>query len=185
MTKTILLLLNKVLTSNASSQHLLAKYYNKSFRIIFPVFSISAVVEKNGSLGLYEQNEVDSTIKIPLSSLNYLINQDKLAIIKQIEINGDKNFGLFLLELLSKLNWNIIDHDKIPGSKILVNFFIKLNEQLQLVATNAAHSITEYLLYETEDLVTQYEMNDFCREVDELNNRADILKARINLLLNA
>ncbi len=179
------MLLNKALTSNEGSQHLLAQHYNKSFRILFPVFSISAIIEKNGSLSIHEQYEVDSIIKIPLSSLNYLINQDKLAIIKQIEISGDKNFGLFLLELLSKLNWNIIDHDKILGSKILVKFFIKLNKQLQLVVTNATHSITEYLLYETEDLVTQYEMNDFCKEVDELNNRADILKARINLLLNA
>ena len=177
------MLLNKALISNESSQYLLAQHHNKTFRIIFPIFSISAIIEKNGGLSICEQNNVDTTIKIPISSINYFINQDKLAIIKQIDISGDKNFGLFLLELLSKLNWDIISHDKIPGSKILANFFISLNKQFHLIATNAVESFTEYLLYETQDLVTQYEMSDFCKEVDELNDRVDILKARINLLL--
>ena len=50
------------------------------------------------------------------------------------------------------------------------------------MAGNAVTSIKEYLLYETEDLITHHEMKDFCQAVDELNNRVDILKARINLL---
>lgn len=183
----ILMLLNKILLSNESSQNLLAKHHNKSFCLVFPVFSISAIIDKNGLLDNHKAEDIDSIITIPYSTINYLINQDKLALIKEIDISGDKNFGIFILEVLSKLNWNIIDQDKIPGGRIIIStlstFFKKLNTQFQLVAGNAINSIKEYLLYETEDLVTSYEMTDFCQAVDELNNRVDILRARINLLL--
>ena len=182
----ILILLNKVLLANESSQKLLTKNQGKSFRLVLPVFSISAIINANGLLDIHTKDEFSSTITIPTSIISPLINQDKLALIKEIDISGDKNFGLFILETLSKLNWNIIDQDKIPGGRIVIGtlstFFNNLKSQLQLVAGNAVTSIKEYLLYETEDLITHHEMKDFCQAVDELNNRVDILKARINLL---
>ena len=188
MTKPILLLLNKVLSSNEGSKSLLAKNHGKKFRIIVPIFSLNAIIGYNGLLDNYDGNEFDTIIKVPFSVFNYLINKDKLALIKQIDISGDKNFGLFILEVLSKLNWNIIDYDNIPGgilvAKTISSFFLQLKNQFQLISGNAVNSVHEYLLYETEDLVTHFEMNDFCHGVDELNNRTDILKAKINLLLH-
>jgi ubiquinone biosynthesis protein UbiJ len=189
MINPLLLILNKALLANESSRHLLAKHHNKNFQIIFPAFSISAIISDSGLLDAYEQNEYTSVIVIPLSAVNYFINHDKLELIKQISISGDKNFGLYILEVLSNINWHIIDNDKILSSGFIINtiskFFIELKKQIELVGSNAITSVNEYLLYESEDLVTRYEMDDFCQAVDELNSRTDLLNARINSLLES
>ena len=43
-----------------------------------------------------------------------------------------------------------------------------------------ATSISEYLLYETKDIVNKFAIEDFCNQVDELKSRVEILIKRIN-----
>ena len=68
----ILILLNKVLLANESSQKLLTKNQGKSFRLVLPVFSISAIINANGLLDIHTEDEVSSTITIPTSIISPL-----------------------------------------------------------------------------------------------------------------
>ena len=186
MTSAILTFLNKVLESNEGSRNRLMAYAGKSFQIRLPFLSLSASISAKG---LFESAETyTATIDIPLTAASYLINKDKLAIFKQIRFSGDVVFGREILEILAALQFTgVIYNNSNPLTMLAVNKFISiltaLKNQMQLLSSNASHSISEYLLYESEDLVTRYEMEGFCTGVDDLSARTERLNAQINFLL--
>ena len=57
-----------------------------------------------------------------------------------------------------------------------------ISYQLTLTLNNASNSIKEYLLYETEELITKFEINHFCEQVDALRAKSEILEQKIQLL---
>ena len=65
----------------------------------------------------------------------------------------------------------------------LEQIFTHIHNQLRLINHNSAHSISEYLLYESTDIVTRHEITNFCNDVDDITNRFDRLNQRLNLLL--
>ena len=178
---------NKVMLLNESSIIKLKMHQGKSFQITLLGISFEALIDVDGSL--IKPSSPNHTVKIlaPLSLATYLINQDQLNAFSQIKFIGDNSFGRELLEILSNLQLSAIyKENSLERSLILnkINQIIQFSKNnLHLLHCNISKSISEYLLYETEDLVTHYEIDEFCDEVDHLGNRVDILKARINLLL--
>ena len=53
---------------------------------------------------------------------------------------------------------------------------------MQLIVYNTSQSISEYLQYETQDIVSKYEIEQFCNDIDELKEKTELLSKRFNLL---
>jgi ubiquinone biosynthesis protein UbiJ len=159
----------------------------KSFKFITPLGILSGQIDIDGFI----INEVDNTaytviINIPVAVSSYLINQDQIAAFKQLKFQGDRVFGREFLELLVNLNFSgLYTSESVAVLFIqqqLQQFFIGLKNTLQLITTNTVNSVTEYLLYESEDLITQYELKQFCDEVDSINERTNLLIAKFEYI---
>lgn len=186
MINPVLIFINKTLETNEGSRLLLLQYKNKSFKINFNLLSIAGMIGNHGYIEPVQNDTIDVEITIPFSTATYLINQDKLEIFKKIIFTGDINFGRNILEIFSNLKFSGAYADASPLYLFLFNNLIKIfgiiSTQVKLISNNASHSISEYLQYESEDLVTKYEMENFCNSVDDLNNRTNRLVAQIHLL---
>lgn len=180
------LIFNKILSSNEGSLNILRKYHGKSFKLNLIGFHFSGLIEADGLITKPVDETYTVEITIPLSTASYLIHQDRLATYKEITFHGDQAFGRELLEILSNLHFSGVYSNASPVTLLFVNQFSKaiqaIKNNLSLIQSNVGTSVSEYLLYETEDLVTHYELEEFCNAVDELNSRTDRLTARINLL---
>lgn len=181
------MIFNKLLSINPACQNLLKKNIGKSFTIQLVGIRLNALIDSDGSLINPIHNTYDTIINIPIQSTTYLINQDKLATFKSITIAGNKNFGRALLETFAKLNLNGIYANKSPISGFLIiqleNIFNLIKNQMKLMNNNATHSISEYLLYESQDIATKYEIEKFCDEVDSLRSKTDRLTLQIKRLV--
>ena len=177
-------LINIILSDNPGSRELLAKQQGKAFKLIFPGFGISAVCDIDGYLITHDVVNYDVIIKIPLDSAAFLIDKDKLAVYKKISFNGDTNFGRGLLEIFSKLHLDGI-YTKVnsPLMLMVLNKFTDLvkitTNYLKFLANNSGNTLKEYLRYETQDIVTRLENDQFCNNVDELQSLSEFLEQQI------
>ncbi|MCX8514317.1 MAG: hypothetical protein ORN24_01990 [Burkholderiales bacterium] len=180
-------ILNRLLEVNNGSLNQLQMHCGKSFKFITPLGILSGQIDIDGFI----INEVDNTaytviINIPVAVSSYLINQDQIAAFKQLKFQGDRVFGREFLELLVNLNFSgLYTSESVAVLFIqqqLQQFFIGLKNTLQLITTNTVNSVTEYLLYESEDLITQYELKQFCDEVDSINERTNLLIAKFEYI---
>jgi len=178
-------LLNKLLESNESGRSLLSKYAHRSFCLIVPGFNIKALIDESGFLShTIDDSQYDVSIHIPISSATYLVNNDKLELYKKIEFHGDSNLGRELLEIIANLHFSgLYNLSSSPFKLIIVNklhhIFETIKQQIKLMRTNTSTSVREYLLYESEDLVTHFEHDSFCNEVDSLRERTVKLEHQI------
>lgn len=182
-------LLNIILSTNSGSRDLLAKYQGMTFKLMFPGFNISAQCDIDGYFIVYNLANYDVIINIPLDSATFLIDKDKLAVYKKISFNGNTGFGRELLEILSKLHLDGI-YTKINSPLILLalNKFTDLikviNNYLKFFASNGSNTLKEYLMYETEDIITRFENDQFCDNVDELKSKIEHLEQQIKQYQN-
>lgn len=182
----VLLGLNTVLKHNEGSQQLLKRYATYSFKINLSGFMICALIDSDGLMIAAAPNDYYTVeITLPLRCATYLINHDKLAAFRQIHLQGNREFGLELLQILVNLNMPSVTISPALLLTItpLVQFIQTLKDNLVLIGHNATTSISEYLLFETEDLVTHFELAEFCTAVDELTMNVDRLMAQTKLLL--
>lgn len=190
LAKAKLSLFNKILEHNEGSVNLLKHYSDKSFKLNLAGMSITALIAQNGLLQTTdESDEFDVDVFIPAATASYLLNQDKLDAFKKISFHGDIEFGRALLEIMANLHLSGLYANASPSAGLMLSQIGKvinmLKEQMLLVGQNSSNSVTEYLLYESEDIVTRYEIQDFCDNVDDLNNRLNLINQRINNLLIA
>lgn len=188
VTNHLLFTLNKILQYNESSLQKLKHISGKSFLLNILGFSLSGIIDDEGFiLAAQDEKIFDVEIFVPLESAKYLIEQDKLGFFQKIKINGNKNLARDLLEIFSNLHFTGIYTAKSPIINLLINKLINSTKSIitlfKLTATNTTNSITEYLLYQTEDLLTHNEVNKFYNEVDELKGQVDILQKRIDSLV--
>lgn len=184
----VIKILNKILETNYGSRNLLAQHADKTFALLIAKISISAMINCNGFLiAIDEQPNYDISIDIPLSGASYLINQDQINLYKQIKFNGDINLGRQLLEIFSNIHFNgIYETSDSPLKTFIINqlyhTFSSLKKQAIFTTTNSINSICEYLLYETQDLITHFEHDKFCDDVDSLKQKTDKLEYNISRL---
>lgn len=188
LAKAKLSLLNKILEHNEGSTNLLKHYSGKSFKLNLVGISISAFITESGLLQAVDENdEFNVDVFIPATTASYLVNQDKIDAFKKISFHGDIEFGRALLEIMANLHLSGLYANTSPAAGLMLSQLGKvinmLKEQMLLVGQNSTNSVTEYLLYESEDIVTRYEIQDFCDNVDDLNDRLNLINQRINNLL--
>lgn len=179
-------LFNKVLAINQGSRNLLAKYAGKSFYLnISGILHLKAIIDNNGFLGpCSTQTDYDSIITVPLDTATYWLDLDKIGLYKKINFSGDSLFGSELLEILANLHFSGLYN--VSHSPIILTLANKIEQilkqltsQVQLMYRNSTQSICEYLLYETEDLITNFEHERFCDNVDDLRDRTVHLEQQI------
>jgi ubiquinone biosynthesis protein UbiJ len=183
----VLSLLNKILLNNQGSMALLQKFSQQSFSInIVGTFSLNAIIKDDGLLQSIDTEVYTTYINIPLSVSKYLLNNNQLDAIKDINIQGDKQLGMSILNILANLQLtNIAGYSSLTNSIVyisLTNFINTIKNTLQLIVYNTSQSISEYLQYETQDIVSKYEIEQFCNDIDELKEKTELLSKRFNLL---
>lgn len=173
-----------VLASNTGARGLLAKHKGRNFKLMLPGFSIAAVCDIDGYLLEHNLNDYDVLIGIPLHSASFLIDQDKLSVYKKLSFSGDTTFAYELLEIFSKLHLDGI-YTKLDSPVMLfalhklTNLSRAITNYLQPLVANTNNTVKEYLLYETQDLVTRFENDQFCSDVDTLRSRSDRLEQQL------
>ena len=184
-----LFLINVVLEQNQGSVVLLKKYSEQSFCIDIAGFiSFSAVITDAGVLDkIVDKNTVDAKVRINPTIVATLLDSTPAELIKHISFDGDKEFGVKLLEIFSNLQVSdgLFKTQSLSLTIIfdmLRKFITLLSGTLKLVTQNAGISIAEYLQYETNDVVCSSDVDNFCNSVDFLREKADLLMKRAELL---
>lgn len=183
----VIKVINLILEANTGSRSLLMKHKDVAFKILVPGFSISAQIDIDGYLANTNNLDFNVVINIPLDSATFLIDQDKLSVYKKISFEGDTNLGREILEIFAELHIdNIYNKINNPGMLFILNrllgVFRDLSQYIRLVGNNTIDTVKEYLTYETEDLITKFEHDKFCNEVDKISQRTSYLEEQIRLL---
>ncbi len=183
-----ILIINRLLRANVGLADKMAKLTGKTIELILIGAKFRFEITGN-FITETENTEPNVRINIPLSASTHLINPDQLRTMKQIQIEGELKTGQEFLQLLSQLHPEdlLYQHDNIILGIItrkLEKLVIMLINYLKLVINNGLYSSSQYLQYESQDLVGHYELEDFCNQVDELNSRYELLNKRIARLRN-
>lgn len=188
----LLQIINKILQYNVGSKNELAYYSGKSFILNIVGISITATIMEDGLLAVCddtEQTAIDTTIIIPITIMTYLIHQDKLEMFRQIKINGDLSFGVKLLEILSNLNFNGVYAHISPLNGVLLQqierILIAIRNYFILISKNGGISISEYMQYETGNIINRHNIEKFCTNVDDVKIRTEILEKRLEKLVGS
>lgn len=192
ITNILLPILNKLLRHNEGSRNRLKSYQGKSFNLNIIGFYITGVINNEGFIARCNQDanvdgDYDIAIIVPASIASYFIHNDKLEVFRQITFHGDTKFGRDLLEILSNLHFEGVYATLSPLNGLilqqLAKVFAGIKDYFILVNKNMATSVSEYLLYESRDIVTSLAIEEFCVEVDELKSRTDLLAKKVNQLI--
>lgn len=180
--------LNLILKDNIGSRKILEEYIGYSFSIIMLGFSMHSQIITDGFITPTDSGTKPTcTIKIPISVASTLISKDKISAIKIIEITGDTSFAHKLLEVLSQLHLSGVYLNQPPAVRAILRPLHQLakycHAQFKQISQNHAHSISEYLLYEKQTIVTSHEIEEFCQDVDKVKARTELINQKIKLLL--
>lgn len=182
----LITIFNKLLDLNSGSKNELRKYNGKSFILNIIGLKLKARINEDGLLNSCDDlndDEVVTTIIIPVSIAPFLIIQDKLELFRQIKIIGDSSFAANFLEILSKLNFAGIYAKVSPMSGVLLkqleNILITIKDYFMHISNNISLSLSEYMLYESGDIVNKHKIEQFCTSVDELKARTTLLEKKI------
>ena len=181
--------LNYILQYNEGSKVELQKFSTMRFRLNFyNIYTMSAVINDDGTLTVcdwQEQDKYDTVITINLNTITAYLLKDDLNAIKSIDIQGNTNFAVKLLMLLSELQLSNLD-----GNNSLSMLFVQtkiiqllnyLKNYMNTLLYNLGFSFAEYYQYSTGDIIGQAELEIFCNEVDLVREKCDQLEKLIIL----
>ena len=184
---TIINTINKVLKTNTSALNRLQPYASCTWSLKTNFMTIRGLICANGELAPSNNTTTDCTMQIPFSIIPTLMSQDKILIFKQITIIGNTKLAKIILETLSELHFDGIMYQ--PQNQITSVISYKLNliitqirKYLRLITTNASTSISDYLIYENQTLISTFETENFCQDVYKLTNDVERLMQKINNL---
>lgn len=182
----LITIFNKLLDLNSGSRNELRKYNGKSFILNIIGLKLKARINEDGLLSDCDDlsnEKIDAAIIIPMSIAPFLITQDKLELFRQIKIIGDNSFATNFLEILSKLNFTGIYAKVSPINGVLLkqleNILISIKNYFSHINSNMSRSFSEYMVYETGDIVNKHKIEQFCTNVDELKARTTLLEKKI------
>lgn len=189
ISKTIIDLLNFTLKDNLGSVELFKNHANKSLVIKMIGVDFAFLITADGLFSniINSQQPFDVEIYIPISIISYAIDHDQIKAFQKIQMVGDNALGRNILEVLSNLHFSGLYKTTNPLAGMAIRQFISLlnafKSQILLMGGNFGHSIAEYLQYEKHLIVSNYEIINFCDDVDELKSRTELLIKRFELLL--
>lgn len=175
--------INLLLDANIDTKSLLAKYSTKIVKINLPLVSVQFIIASDGGVET-ESEAPDCTINIPLSTASHVIHKNELKTYKSLDIEGDKTLAKDLLEILATIKVTRVLY--LSDNPLMNMFAVQLEKILtslvdyaKMVSDNAASSISQYVQYESNEVVDKFDLDKFSQEVDELNSRYELLAKRV------
>ncbi len=181
--------MNKSLSYDYQSVKKLDNFNNKVIKVELdatPFIFYIKIQDRKIQLSKHHQDAIDTTIKgTPLAL--FAMNQDEpIAGIKNVQINGDANTGQFFAKWLKNLqpDWEeawcdlLGDGMGVRVSKLakgILDFGGRLKKSL-------LNSSSEYLVEESRDLISPSEMEEFLDDVDDLKADTARLEQQIKTL---
>ncbi|MFK5985074.1 MAG: SCP2 sterol-binding domain-containing protein [Pseudomonadota bacterium] len=186
--------LNQAIKLDPQGGKLIKNFHGKIIKleILSPDMNIY-ILAQGGNFQILEnfEGDVDTTIKTRLIDLAALSLKNKTektqAVFEgQIKILGNIALGQQFQSLFTKLDIDWEEHlSHITGDIIAHQLFTsgkKLFTWGQKTQQTFSLDISEFLQYETRDLLEKREVDNFLTQIDELRNDCDRLEARINRL---
>lgn len=186
MNKLVIIILNQLFQANPRINSDLKQFTDKTIELQVIGIAIRFMVSQDYMLK-ESYGSVDTMIVIPLAAGSYLIDQNQLKSFNRIQIHGDQKLGQNWIKLMSRLEvTNILyQHDSVLLGVFAVQverLLASIIDYLKLMTGNASYSVSQYLQYESDNIVGKYELKQFCAEVDELNSRYQLLNKRMERL---
>jgi len=162
----VLSLINKVLQANQSSLKRLAAHAHKSFMFnIAGGIKFSAVITATGLLAEANSSEdVDTTIVIPLLSLLQVTDKNRLKLLQQLHISGNRQFAVELLTIFSQLEvvgavYSQLPPHYLPAAQLVIKLISSIKDTAKLIYDNTRQTISEYVQYEKPDCMANFKSN--------------------------
>ncbi len=186
LNQVVIKVFNRFIKASPSSQAELQKLQNQVISLATPLFAINVLITGDGLLEL-SSNQANTFIRIPLATLSHLIHQEQIRTFKLINIEGDQKLATSFLTAIAKINpSDILYQHNLPILGIFAvtieNFIKQLIEYLKLVQDNAMQSLSQYAQYEIDFITDKHTMEEFLNQVDELNERCQLLAKRLEKL---
>lgn len=190
------LALNQYLALDPESRDSLKQLSGKiiKLQLTAPAFELFLLPAESGIQVLnHYQDSADTTIKGSLSAFaNLGLANDKeknTAVFSgQISIEGDIALGQKFQALFENLDIDWEEHLSHIVGDVVAHKMGSLGRRFFAWGQQSKESLaldsTEFLQYETRDLLEGREMTDFLKQVDTIRSDVDRLEARINRLFN-
>ncbi|MDD3266138.1 MAG: hypothetical protein PHC75_03020 [Burkholderiales bacterium] len=175
--------INLLLDANPNTKPMLQKYSTKIVQLDLPFIAIAFIISPDGSLSP-EKSTPDCVIKIPIASASHLIHNDEVKTYKTLEITGDKTLAKDLLSILATIETTkLLYLHQNPFLSMFANKLEQIIDNLvsyaKLVANNASLSTSQYIQYETSSIANKHEVNQFCKQVDEVSSQTELLAKKV------
>lgn len=184
-------ILNQYLKLDPEMQNRLEQFNQRTIRITITTFDWTFYVKINHTeLELTDNchEPIDAAFKTDITTLTKAALQDKTSIAPEMELHGDINMIQTIASIFKEveIDWeecvssytgDLVAHQigqLIRGAKAF---------QQKLFSTKKLN-IKEYLQEEINLLVSAYEVEDFCNDVDLFRDQVERITAKIQLIEN-
>ncbi len=181
----VIKLINKLLINSDNCKQL-SRYANQCLIInVKHLIGISLVIDEDGLFKKYDKNDISNELVVE-SFFGVISNTHYFDKLKYISINGDKKTVLDILKILSTLTiYDLYIPNNVVSQIVFSNCVNLLSKFIAIMKDSyesLIYSMGEYLQYEKDIIVTKYEVNKFCDEVDEFNAKVIQLSKKITIL---
>jgi ubiquinone biosynthesis protein UbiJ len=171
---------------NTSSCNQLANYADEQLVIsIHNLIKIAIIIKQDGSFMLCDKKDIKNQIIID-NFYGILANNNYFDKLKYITINGDKKVILDIMKILSNIGvYDLYVPNNVISQVFFSNAIDLLKKTLSIIKQSyesITYSMAEYLQYEKNIIVTSYEVNKFCDDVDDLSQKLIKLSKKISAL---
>ena len=177
--------INHLLEQNPGAPEGLARHAGKTVRLDGRLFVLDVAISADGAFMDGASKAPDATIRLDPALLLGLPFEGRAAF-KNLDSDGDADLLADLNRVFQTLHWdseadlaplvgNMAAHRLTTGARTLQAW-------LQENRASAAATVAEYLTEEQPVLANRPQVEDFCREVDALRDRAARLEASLKRL---
>jgi ubiquinone biosynthesis protein UbiJ len=176
---TVITILNKILKHNLGSRIRLQEYSGKNFKLNWSAVTFIGTIDNDGFIINSVNDDYAVIVTLPTLTPLHIFNQDQTSIFKQLAINGEVAFAKTLLDILTNLQFNVIPTDLSPFQLLVwqqLMVLIKLIKRNgELFGSSISTSCAFHLLYQTKNVVSNYELTEFYQSVENLTLRTNKL----------
>lgn len=184
-------ILNQYLKLDPEIQQRLSRFNNRVLRATITTFDWTFYIKiHDEQLELMNicHEPIDATFKADISTLTKAALQDKAAVLPEMELQGDvsmiqtittifKEVEIDWEECLANYTGDMIANKVGQVVREVQIFCIKLLETNKL-------NVKDYLQEEINLLVSAFEMEDFCKDIDLFRDEIERISAKIQMIEN-
>jgi len=188
--------LNHTISLDPNGKNLISNFHEKVIKLDISNPNITIFILAQGNNFQLLENfdgDIDTTIQANLSDLaqlSLMTNDEKTqSVFKgRIKIQGNVSLGQQFQVLFSKLDIDWEEHVSHITGDIIAHQLFSSGKKFLGWKKNSKKilglDITEFLQYETRDLLERREVEHFLNQVDEVRNATDRIEARIKRMEN-